>query len=144
MPSNKLSESEWEAVKKAVKAAENITSGEIKICVQKHCNEDVLDRAAHFFKELKMHETILRNGVLIYLASEDHKFAIIGDSGINAVVPLDFWDSTKDLMLSFFKQNKISEGLIAGIESVGTILKKEFPFTEGDKNELSDDIAFFE
>ncbi len=144
MSKESLSAAEWDSVKIAIKSAEQVTSGEIKICIQRRCNEDVLDRAAYYFKELKMHETALRNGVLIFLSTEDHKFAIIGDAGINAVVEKDFWENTKEMMLNHFKQKNISAGLISGIESVGLILKNNFPYTEGDKNELSDDIAFYE
>src|SRR6478609_4986122 len=70
-------------IKQAVQAAEKNTSGEIRVCVEKTCSEDVLDRAAKYFSQLDMHKTKLRNGVLIYLATVDRKFAIIGDAGIN-------------------------------------------------------------
>jgi uncharacterized membrane protein len=35
---------------------------------------------------MKMHKTKLRNGVLFYLAIEDHKLAVLGDAGINSKV----------------------------------------------------------
>jgi uncharacterized membrane protein len=70
-----------------------------------------------------MHKTKLRNGVLIYVATVDRKFAIIGDAGINQVVPADFWDSTKEDMLSHFKYGNLVEGIVTGITKAGGQLK---------------------
>ena len=138
-----FSEQEQQQIRKAIEDAEARTSGEIRICVEKNCRGEVLDRAADYFHKLGMSQTSLHNGVLIYLATEDHKFAIIGDSGINNVVPENFWNDTKEHMLQYFKQDKLAEGIITGIKLAGEKLKAYFPYQDGDKNELSDDIAFF-
>ncbi len=126
----------------AIRAAELNTSGEIRLHVELRCKEDVLDHAAFIFEELEMHNTEQRNGVLFYIAVEDKKLAILGDAGINAVVPPGFWDEIKDLMVSHFKEGKYTEGLSQGIRMAGEQLKKFFPYKKGDKNELSDDISF--
>jgi uncharacterized membrane protein len=107
-----------------------------------HCAIDVLDRAAYVFGKLKMHETAERNGVLFYLAVHDHKFAIIGDGGINQVVPVNFWDEIKETMLGFFKEGKFTDGLSKGILMAGEQLKANFPYHHEDVNELSDEISF--
>lgn len=124
----------------AIKSAEKATSGEIRLYVEDKCKEDVLDHAAFLFGELKMHETELRNGVLFYLAIQDHKFAIIGDGGINAKVEDDFWDLTKEEMVGHFKQGQFAEGLEKGISMAGKALAEHFPYQDGDVNELSDEI----
>ncbi len=126
----------------AIKAAEKETSGEIRVHIETACNEDVLDRAAWVFKKLQMHKTKQRNGVLIYLAIASHKFAIIGDSGINAVTPDDFWDVIKEKMLSNFQHGKFVEGLMQAVESAGIALKKYFPYHTDDANEQPDEISF--
>ncbi len=127
----------------AIKAAETQTSGEIQVHIESRCKGSVLDRAAQVFETLKMYQTKERNGVLVYLAVEDHKFAILGDAGINALVPANFWESTKDLMADFFRQGKFSEGLIEGIHHAGEQLKAHFPFdSQNDQNELSDEVSF--
>lgn len=127
----------------AIQKAETRTSGEIQVHIENHCKGDVLDRAAEVFETLKMYQTKDRNGVLIYLAVTDHKFAILGDAGINAVVPADFWVKTKDLMASLFRQGKFTEGLIEGIHHAGDQLGTHFPYdAQGDKNELSDEVSF--
>ena len=127
----------------AIKTAETHTSGEIQVHIENHCKGNVLDRAAEVFETLKMYQTKDRNGVLIYLAVKDHKFAILGDVGINAVVPTDFWVKTKDLMEAHFRKGKFTEGLIDGIHHAGLQLGTHFPFdSHSDKNELSDEVSF--
>lgn len=126
----------------AIKEAEQNTSGEIKVHIEKKCKEEVLDHAAFIFDALEMQNTELRNGVLIYLAVEDRKLAILGDAGINLKVPKNFWDSTKDLMLSHFKKGEFTEGLSNGIKLAGEQLKAHYPYESDDVNELSDDISF--
>ncbi len=129
-------------IKSAVEMAELDTSGEIRVHIENNCNGEVLDRAAYLFDKLGMAKTSHRNGVLIYLAVKNRKFAIIGDMGINKVVPENFWDSIKDEMISMFRQDKFTEGLIRGVSESGSHLKKYFPHTKEDVNELSDDISF--
>ena len=89
-----------------------------------------------------MHKTELRNGVLFYLAIEDRQFAILGDAGINQKVPADFWNETKELVLSKFKEEKIAIGLAEGIIKAGEQLKTHFQFRKDDVNELSDEISY--
>jgi uncharacterized membrane protein len=126
----------------AIQAAEKDTSGEIRIHVEKHCKGDLLDRAAFIFAKLDMHKTELRNGVLFYLAIDDHKFAILGDKGINAVVPANFWQCISDHITELFKQQQFTKGLSDGIRMAGKQLAEKFPYQENDKNELSDEISF--
>ena len=126
----------------AIRVAETNTSGEIRVHIEKHCKGEVLDQAAYVFEKLAMHKTELRNGVLFYLAVEDHKFAILGDKGINEAVPDNFWDSIRDVMLSHFKQKQFATGLSKGIEMAGEKLKTQFPYQSDDTNELSDELSF--
>ncbi len=137
-----LSDNEQEKIKHSIEWAEKNTSGEIRVCIEKKCKIEVLDRAVVCFHDLEMHKTKLNNGVLIYVATDDHKFAIIGDKGINALVPTDFWNTTKDLMASQFKNGNLAEAISVGIIEAGKQLKKYFPYQSGDGNELPDDIVF--
>ena len=137
-----FAENDKKSIVDAIADAEKNTSGEVRIHIENHCKIDVLDRAAEVFAILKMNKTKLRNGVLIYLAIKDHKFAIIGDAGINAVVPKDFWEVTKEQMKSYFKKGKFADGLTYAIRSSGHLLKEHFPYKEDDQNELSNEISF--
>jgi uncharacterized membrane protein len=126
----------------AIRAAEMNTSGEIRVHIEKYCKGEVLDRAAYVFEKMEMHKTQLRNGVLFYLAVEDHQFAILGDAGINQKVPEDFWETTKQIVLSKFKDGNLTEGLTSGILMAGEQLKAHFPYLKDDVNELSNEISF--
>jgi len=131
-----------EDIKHAILEAELDTSGEIRIHIENTCPGDVLDRASFVFDRLGMKNTELRNGVLIYLAIRNRKFAIIGDSGINALVEKDYWERIKARMLDSFREEKFTEGLVLAILDVGKQLKTHFPFTRDDVNELSDEVSF--
>ena len=135
-------EQEKARIKRAIELAEMNTSGEIRVHVEGSCPEEVLDRAAYLFEKLEMHKTAQRNGVLFYLSVKDRKFAILGDAGINARVPADFWDNIKETAIRFFREGQFSAGLAEGIRMAGEQLKQHFPYLKDDKNELSDEIVF--
>lgn len=139
---NFLTQEQQAAIVEAIVEAEKATSGEIRVHLESSCKEDVLDRAAYIFKKLGMHKTALRNGVLFYLAVKDHKFAILGDAGINTKVPEDFWDHTKQILIEHFSKNDFSGGLTEGIRMAGEKLKTFFPIQSDDTNELSNEISF--
>jgi uncharacterized membrane protein len=137
-----FSEEQRSEILKAIAEAEKHTSGEIRLFVENTCKEDVLDRAAFVFKELNMHKTKERNGVLFYLAMESQKFAILGDSGINSKVHKDFWYDIKLAMQHHFTEGDFATGLSKGIRMAGDALGKHFPYDKADVNELPDDIVF--
>jgi len=126
----------------AIQSAENQTSGEIRVHLEKSCTGNVLDRASHVFENLEMHKTKLRNGVLFYLAYEDRKFAILGDAGINSTVTENFWDEIKIKMQTRFRAGHFVEGLCEGVEMAGKQLQSSFPRVNDDTNELPDKISF--
>ena len=88
-----------------------------------------------------MHQTKDRNGVLIYLAYQDQKFAIIGDAGINTKVEDDFWEKEKSLLGQHFKQGQFTEGICGAIVLIGERLQKYFPFHPDDQNELPNEVS---
>ncbi len=139
---NFFSKEEKKQITDAIAEAENNTSGEIRLHAEGNCKLDVLDRAAYIFEKLGMHQTDQRNGVLFYLAVHDRKFAILGDAGINKLVPANFWDEIKETMLSYFKEGKFTEGLIKGILMAGDQLKANFPYHKDDVDELTNEISF--
>ena len=136
-----LTKEEQSKIIAAIAAAEVQTSGEIKVHIEPHCKTEPIQRAIQVFEELKMHATEQRNGVLIYLASKDHKFAIIGDKGINEKVGESFWNDVKSMMQAKFKQQDFVNGLCDGIKLSGEKLKQFFPYQSNDKNELSNEIS---
>lgn len=136
-----LNKEEEQAIVEAICVAEKETSGEIRVHIEKTTSKVPYERALEVFHSLNMHETELQNGVLIYLAVADKQFVICGDKGINDVVPIDFWDSTKEAMAMQFKTGNYKQGLIEGILKAGEQLQKYFPHQENDLNELSNEIS---
>jgi len=136
-----LTAEEEKQVVEAIRTAEKNTSGEIRVHLEKTSKIDVYERALEVFHMLKMDNTKLQNGVLIYVAVEDKTFVIFGDEGINNVVEDDFWESTKNIMQGHFKRGHFKQGLVDGILKAGKQLEVHFPWEVDDKNEISDDIS---
>jgi uncharacterized membrane protein len=143
-----LTPAEEAEIIEAIRLAEQNTSGEIRVHLEATSTPansktkiEVLDRAAEVFDILHMGNTKLSNGVLIYVAVEDRELVIMGDKGINDLVATDFWESTKDAIISKFKNGEIALGLVDGILKAGQQLKKHFPYKKGDSNEIPDEIS---
>ena len=136
-----LSKEDEQEIVQAIVSAEKNTSGEIRVHIEERSEKAPLDRAQEVFFELHMNETKDRNGVLFYVCVADKKFAIIGDEGIDKVVESDFWDCTKDIIISNFKEANFKNGLVEGVLRAGNRLKKYFPYQSDDVNELSNEIS---
>ncbi len=136
-----LSLEEEQQIVDAILEAEKDTSGEIRVHIEATTKSDHFDRARELFHILKMDNTRESNGVLLYVAVTDHKFVIYGDSGINDVVPDDFWKRTKDVIEGHFRDGRFKEGIVAGVLMAGQELKAHFPWRPDDENELSNEIS---
>jgi len=138
---NFLTVEEEQQVIAAIKSAEKNTSGEIRVHIENITKKLPLERAKEVFWHLKMNETKLQNGVLFYVAVESKQFAIYGDRGIYNQTTSGFWDNEKELVINLFSKKQNAKGLVLAIEKVGEKLKKIFPYTSGDVNELSNKIS---
>ena len=139
-----ISKAEQALIVKAIESAEFNTSGEIRVHIESSCKSDPIERAIFIFNKLKMFQTKERNGVLIYIAFKSRKFAIIGDTGINAKVSANFWDEVKNKLLNYFALGDIVSGLTLAIYMTGEKLKEYFPYQKDDINEQSNEISFGE
>lgn len=138
-----LTEENRQKVVFAISAAEKNSSGEIRVHLESFlpAKQDTLQRATEVFHELKMDATQDHNGMLIYVAVEDHRFAIVGDSGINEKVGQHFWDAEKEELIEYFKSDRLMDGVVYFIEKAGEKLKEFFPYQTADVNELPDEIS---
>lgn len=136
-----LTAEEEQQIIDAIRKAEAKTSGEIRVHIEAHSKIDSFERAMEVFHLLKMDNTKLQNGVLIYVAVEDKTFVIYGDKGINDVVEDTFWDTTRNAIQDYFKKGQFKEGLIAGVLSAGKELAAYFPWHPNDNNELPNNIS---
>jgi len=136
-----LSVEEEEEIVQAIRQAERNTSGEIRVHIEKTTDISHYNRALEVFRMLRMFITKEQNAVLFYIAVEDHKFVIYGDKGIDAVVPENFWDNTKDLIQQHFKSGNFKQGIVDGVLKIGEELKAHFPWEENDADELPNEVS---
>jgi uncharacterized membrane protein len=141
-PDRFLTADQQQTVVDAVRLAEKDTSGEIRIHIDSRCTGNPVERAEEVFCKLGMHRTERRNGVLIYLACNSKVFAIIGDKGVNDIVPDGFWSDVLEKMRGFFRQGMFTEGLSAAAAMIGEKLQVFFPIQADDVNEQPDEISF--
>ena len=126
----------------AIKEAEINTSAEIRVhYTTKKSKSLLLNDAQQTFEALKMHETELRNGILIFLRLKTKEVAILGDIGIHQHVGNEFWEAVKEEIISTIKYSNITQGIIKGIELSGKQLSIHFPPNGLNPNELSDEIT---
>ncbi len=130
------------ALEQAIEQVESRTSAEVRIHVESRCPAEVLDRAAECFEALSMHRTAARNGVLLYLAIKDRKFAVIGDVGIHQHVGDAFWEEVQTAARTSFASNRWTEGLLRATAAVGDALLEHFPVADDDVNELTNAISW--
>ncbi|MBC7872530.1 MAG: TPM domain-containing protein [Ferruginibacter sp.] len=138
-----FSPQEQQLIALAIQEAERSTSGEVRVYVESRCSYmDALDRAVELFGLMGMQATEERNGVLVYVAIKDHQLAVFGDEGIHRKVGPDYWNTEVIKMLRDFNRDNYALGIAGCVEDIGQALQQYFPFTDKDKNELSDEIEF--
>lgn len=138
-----FSEEEKERIVQAIRQAERMTSGEVRVFVESRCRfVDPMDRATEVFDKLEMQKTRQHNGVVLYVAMEDRQFAIYGDTGIHQKVGMDFWKQQAQNLKGFFSKGEFVVGIAQCVKEIGASLETYFPYESDDENELPDDIVF--
>lgn len=135
---------ERQQIVSAVRDAEKMTSGEVRVFVENRCSfVDAIDRAAELFYKMEMDETKDRNAVLLYVAIKDKQLAIFGDEGIHKKVDSDYWNKEVAKMISNFNKENYAAGISEVVTDIGEALTQYFPYNnDTDKNELPDEIIF--
>ena len=126
----------------AITAAERHTTGEICVHVTPRCRCNVMKRAVKTFNRLHLYTTKRRNAVLIFIAYDDRKLAILGDTAIHEAVPEGFWDGEVEELTNYLKAGRPVDGLCAIIARMGERLSEYFPGERDDENELSNEVTF--
>ncbi len=130
-------------ISQAIRAAEQRTSGEIRVSIASFFWGRIRPVAERAFRRLGMTKTALRNGILFFIVPSRRRFIVLGDEGIHAKVGQDFWEKVSAAMSADFREGRFQAGLIKAIEEAGERLAAHFPFDPAsDRNELADDIDF--
>ena len=118
------------------------TSGEIRIHLQRKVREDFMEHGKEIFEKIGMTQTEDRNGVMIFMGLASHRFAILGDRGINEKVPEHFWEDVIAPMTTHFKEDRFADGVVEAVIMIGEKLSAYFPYERDDVNELPDEISY--
>jgi putative membrane protein len=107
---------------------------------------NLLYRAAHAnalrqFYARNVHLTTARTGVLIFVSLAERYAEVVADAGINAKVPQDGWDGIVADLIDHASENRLADGFVAAIATVGALLSQHFPVTAHDANELDDHLV---
>jgi uncharacterized membrane protein len=143
-----FTDTDLDAIANAVRDAERRTSAEVRVHVERRVahglrrrTTDPMARAREVFAALGMHRTTHRSGVLIYLAVEDRKLAIVGDDGIHTRVGDEYWTGVRDRMVHRLRTGSAAGALVAAVDEVGATLAHHFPRRPDDVDELPDDVS---
>jgi len=125
----------------AIAAAEQQTSGEIRVVLTQHRAADAVGAAQRHFERLGMTQTAARNGVLIFLAPRSRTFAVIGDTAVHEKCGDAFWRLLTAAMTLHFQRGEFTEGLVHAVEHAGKLLAEQFPRATDDQDELPNSIV---
>lgn len=142
MASNFLSNQQIASLVEAIQSAEEHSTGEIRVHIDSNTDEDNAKIAFKVFEELCLNKTAERNAVLFHVNFEQKYLTIIGDSGIHKKVNQSYWDHLHDYITSEFAKGNFYQALKSGILETGLELKKYFPVTGENHNELPNEITF--
>lgn len=124
----------------AIAAAEQKTSGEIRVFVASATVADPVAAAQQQFARLNMHLTAGRNGVLIFIAPKSQNFAVVGDVAVHERCGQSFWETMAAEMQSRFRAGDFTDGVVHVIRTAGDLLAAHFPPNPDDHNELPNNV----
>jgi uncharacterized membrane protein len=96
------------------------------------------ERALEVFGLLRVWDTEENAGVLIYLLLADRDVEIVADRGIDREVPAGAWQAICARMEAAFRDARLVEGVVVGIEEIAALLAAHFPPVGAVANELPD------
>jgi uncharacterized membrane protein len=138
-----------DAIEKAIARVERSHAGEIRFAIETalspmHILNGVTPRARalEVFAHLRVWDTELNNGVLLYVQLADRIVEIVADRGLREKVSDAEWQAVCRLMEEHFRAGRFEAGAIAGVDALGSLLARHFPPPGGQgelfHNELPD------
>ena len=146
MPSRRLfSEDSLARITAAIAEGESRHRGEVCFAVESALGArqvlrgvDARARAGEAFAALRVWDTAVNNGVLLYVLLADHAIEIVADRGLSGLVDDAQWRAICARMEERFRGGDHEGAAIAGIEAVSDLLAAHFPQdgTQPDEDEL--------
>lgn len=139
---NFLTNTEMASLVEAIQTAEEYSTGEIRIHIDSNTENNNAEVAFEVFRTLCMDKTAERNAVLFHVNFEQKYLTIIGDEGIHNKVHQSFWNHLHDYITAEFSKKNYHGALKSAVLETGIELKKHFPITGKNPNELPNEISF--
>lgn len=114
-------------IERAIRLAEEGTSGHIVVRVVPDADVDAFARAKDEFTYAKLHAAPERNTAMILVAPVARTFAVLGDRDLHARVGDAFWRTLVTEMQPYFVKKKLGDGIVYGVERIGRELHSHFP-----------------
>ena len=137
------------AIEQAVTLAEAGHAGEIRVVIEAHLplhtalRQDTTERARDLFSSLRVWDTALNSGVLLYINLCARRVEIVADRGIHAKIEPIRWQSICQQVTAKLSDNAHQHGVVLGIELIGATLREYYRVLESEGgNELSDAAMF--
>jgi len=129
-------------VEDAIRQAEALTSGEIRVAVVGFFRGDTRRLGERAFQRLGMNATRHHNGVLILVAPARRQVLVLGDQGIHACVGDAFWSGLVASLGAALADDRFTAGLVDAVAAIGRELSRHFPADPRENpNELPDTVV---
>lgn len=132
-------------IEKAIALSETSHAGQIRFAVEGALDgrplfkdQPARDRAIDVFADLRLWDTVHRNGILIYLLLADRDVEIVADRGITEKVTQAEWENICRAMEAEFRAGNFEGGVLKGIAAATQLLARHFPAAGKHGNELPD------
>ena len=131
-----------DAIEQEIAKSEALHNGELRFALETALDLPPLlyglrsrQRARDVFSQLRVWDTEMNSGVLIYLLLVDHKVEIVADRGIAAKVDQADWEMVCREMERAFRAGDFKGGAIVGVQRISALLAQHFPPETRNPNE---------
>jgi uncharacterized membrane protein len=143
---NYITPDDLETIKQEIHKVEQSTCGQIRLSIRERRRfwEKLYkphELAVKDFEKLGIANTKLKTGVLIFVIFDERYYDILADEGIHAKIADHIWIDIEEKIKEEFPKEGYLNGILHVIDRVGEVLKREFPRTQEDIEELADDVV---
>lgn len=133
----------------AIAEAETGHSGEICVVIEAALTPLQLwrglsarERAIDVFSERRVWDTVQNNGLLIYLLLGDRTVDIVADRGLSDQSISPEWQALLVRLQQALAAGEFELGCLAAIEQAGQVLRRHFPLSGPNVNELPNQVQW--
>ena len=106
--------------------------------------DEVLSRSRQVFFDSRVHHTVGRTGVLIYVSLFERRAAVLADDAVIEKLGQSALDELRDQLTSSLRTQPLADALCGALAAAGQRLAPVLPRAEGDINELPDALVVLE